>query len=169
MIFEIWSQFCINLAPFCENLEHKCKIKLKGAHSSESKRVSGGTLPPIGRRVLLTKHFDNSLSVYIFLEFEPQFGKSEKFNNQGMKENKTFRILFITKEQLKGRQALHRIFVKPQYKVCRGASILYFNASFSDVFSFSKLSQPPGQNQQMVLNSVVCHHPCPSRIASRLT
>ena len=86
-----------------------------------------------------------------------------------MKENKTFRIPFITKKQLKSRQALHRIFLKPQYKVYRGASILYCNASFSDVPSFSKMSQPPGQNQQIVLNSVVYHHPCPSRIASRLT
>ena len=42
-----------------------------------------------------------------------------------MKENKAFR-----KKQLKSRQALHRIFLKPQYKVYRGASILYFNTSF---------------------------------------
>ena len=66
-----------------------------------------GTLHPIGRMVLLTRHFDNSLSVYRFLQFEPQLGKSEKFNNQRMKENKAFRIPFITKKQLKGRQALH--------------------------------------------------------------
>ena len=85
-----------------------------------------------------------------------------------MKENKAFRIPFITKKQLKSRQALHRIFLKPQYKVYRGASILYFNASFSDVPSFSKISQPPGWNQQMVLNSAV-YHTCPSRLASRLT
>ena len=60
-----------------------------------------------------------------------------------MKENKAFRIPFITKKQLKGRQTLHRIFLKPQYKVYRGASILYCNASFSDVPSSSKMSQPP--------------------------
>ena len=84
-----------------------------------------------------------------------------------MKENKAFRIPFITKKQLKSRQALHRIFLKPQYKVYRGASILYFNGSLSDVFSFSKISQPPAKNQQMV-NSVV-YHPCPSRLASRPT
>ena len=65
----------------------------------------GGTLPPIGRRVLFTRNFGNSLSVYLFLEFEPYLGKSEKFSNQGMKENKAFRIPFITKKQLKGRQA----------------------------------------------------------------
>ena len=85
-----------------------------------------------------------------------------------MKENKAFRIPCITKKQLKNRQDLHRIFLKPQCKVYRGASILYFNASFSDVSCFSKMSQPPGQNQQMVLNSIV-YHPCPSRLASRLT
>ena len=88
--------------------------------------------------MLLTRHFDNSLSVYLFLELQPQLGKSEEFSNQGMKENKAFRIPFTTKKQLKSRQALHRIFLKPQYKVYRGAS------SFSDVLSFSKMSQPPG-------------------------
>ena len=61
-----------------------------------------------------------------------------------MKESKAFRIPFITKKQFKGRQALHRIFLKAQYKVYRGASILYCNAPFSDVPSFSKMSQPPG-------------------------
>ena len=120
--------------------------------------------------MLLTRHFDNSLSVYPFLKFDPQLGKSEKFNNQGMKENKAFRIPFIqNQKQLKGRQALHRILLKLQYKVCRGAAILYCNATFSDVPSFSKMFQPPGWNQQMVLNSVVYHHPCHSRIASMLT
>ena len=84
-----------------------------------------------------------------------------------MKEIKAFRIPFITKKQLKSRQALHRIFLKSQCKVYRGASILYFNASFSDVPSFSKMFQPPGENQQMVLNSIF-YHPCPSRLASRL-
>ena len=60
-----------------------------------------------------------------------------------MKENKAFRILFITKKQLKSRQGLHRMFLKPQYKVYRGVSILYFNTSFSDILSISKISQPP--------------------------
>ena len=142
-------------------LEHKCKAKLKGAHLRESKRISKGswgTLPSVGRRVLLTRHFDNSLSVYLFLEFEPQLGKSEKVNNQGMKEKKAFRIPFYNKKQ----------FLKPHYKIYIGASILYFNASFSDVPSFSKRSQPPGQNQQMVLNSAV-YQRCPSIIDSRPT
>ena len=60
-----------------------------------------------------------------------------------MKETKAFRILFITKKQLKRRQGSHRMFFKPQYKVHRGVSILYFNTSFSDVLSISKKSQPP--------------------------
>ena len=59
------------------------------------------------------------------------------------------------------------MFLKPQYKLYGGASILYFNTSFSDVLSFSKISQPPGKNQKMV-NSVV-YHTCPSTLASRLT
>ena len=101
------------------------------------------TLLPIGRRVLFTRHFDKSLSVYVFLEFEAELGKSEKFTNQGKKENKAFRIPFITKKQQKSRQALHRIFLKPECKVYRGAAILYCNTSFSVVPSFSKMSQPP--------------------------
>ena len=60
-----------------------------------------------------------------------------------MKENKALRILFITKKQLKSRQGSQRMFLKPQYKVYRGVSILYFNTSFSDVLSISKISQPP--------------------------
>ena len=60
-----------------------------------------------------------------------------------MKENKAFRILFITKKQLKSRQGLHRMFLKSQYKVYRGVSIIYFNTYFSDVLSISKISQPP--------------------------
>ena len=60
-----------------------------------------------------------------------------------MKENKAFRILFMTKKQLKSRQASDRMFLKPQYKVYRGASILYFNTSFSDALSFLKnISNP---------------------------
>ena len=128
-------------------LQHKRKAKLKKAHLRESKRVIedvGGTLPPIERRVILTRHFDNSLSVYLFPEFEPLLGKSEKFDNQGMKEVKAFRIPFIIKKQLKSIQALYRIFLKPQYKEYRGALILYFNTSFSDVPSFSKMYQPLG-------------------------
>ena len=80
----------------------------------------------------------------VYIEIEPKLGKSEKFNNQGRKENKAFRIPFITKNQLKSRQALHRIFLKLQYKVYKGLSILYLNASFSNVPFFSKMSQPSG-------------------------
>ena len=126
-----------------------------------------GGLYPDREGVLLSRHFDNSLSVYHFLKFEPQVGKSEKLNNQRIKENKAFRIPFIIKNQLKSSQALHRTFLKLQCEVQRGASILYFNASFSGVLSFSKISQLPGQNQQMV-NSVV-YPSCPPRLASRLT
>ena len=45
---------------------------------------------------LLHRHIDNSHNVYHISEFEPWLGKSEKFNIQGMKENRAFRI---TKKQ----------------------------------------------------------------------
>ena len=48
----------------------------------------------------------------------------------------------------KSREVLHGIFLKPQHKMYRGTSFLYLNAPFFDVTSFSKISQPPGQNQQ---------------------
>ena len=128
----------------------------------------GGTLYGQQGWVLLPRHFGSSHSVYLFLKFEPQLGKSEKLNNQGMKENRAFRILFITKKQLKSRQVLHRITLKPQYKVYRGASILYFNASFSDVPSFSKISQPLGQNQQMVNSAECCLPPLSFKISLKV-
>ena len=65
------------------------------------------------------------------------------------------------------RQALHIIFLKTQYKAYRRSSILYFNPLFSDVPSFSKISQPPSKNQHIVKS--VFYHPCPLRLASRLT
>ena len=39
-------------------------------------------------------------------------------------------FLLIPKENKKSRQVLHRIFLKLQYKMYRGASILYFNVPF---------------------------------------
>ena len=72
-----------------------------------------------------------------------------------------FRIPRITKKQLKSRQALHRIFLKLQYKVYRGTSILYCNASFSDVPSFSKMSQPQPllpQVMHIVFGVLPCAH-----------
>ena len=61
-----------------------------------------------------------------------------------MRENNSCYNSFYNQKQLKGRQALHRISLKPQYKVYGGASILYSNASFSDVPSFLEMSQRPG-------------------------
>ena len=56
---------------------------------SPSKGIEEGIaeFTPKWQGLLLPRHFDNSFSVYPFLEFEPQLGKSEKFNNQGMKVN----------------------------------------------------------------------------------
>ena len=69
MIFEILHHFVITY------LEHKCIAKLKGANLRESKRASKGqgdfSSDRGGGGVLLPKHFDNSLNVYLFLEIEP--------------------------------------------------------------------------------------------------
>ena len=47
--------------------------------------------------LLSSRHIRNSLSVYLFLNSEPQLGKSKEFNNQGLKVNRNFKcyILFL--------------------------------------------------------------------------
>ena len=83
-----------------------------------------------------------------------------------MNENKAFRIPFITKITKKQTAFCIEFSWNPNTKYTR-CLILYFNASFSDVPPFSKISQPPVWNQQ-IANSVV-YDPCPSRLTSRLT
>ena len=51
--------------------------------------------PPPPLLAPFSRHIDNNLSVYLFLEFEQQLGKSKEFNNQGMNENRAFRSYFF--------------------------------------------------------------------------
>ena len=46
--------------------------------------------------------------LYLFLQFE--LGNSQEINNQEMKENRAFTVLFIIKIQEKGKQTLHELF-----------------------------------------------------------
>ena len=48
-------------------------------------------------KLLSSRKIRNSLSVYFFLNSEPQLGKSKEFNNQGLKVNRNFKcyILFL--------------------------------------------------------------------------
>ena len=78
-----------------------------------------------------------------------------------MKENKAFRIPFITKKQLKSRQTLHIIFLKPQCKVQSIQSILFWCSLFIKNISTPRLEPKNGKQY--------CYHPCTSRLASRLT
>ena len=89
--------------------------------------------------LLLPRYIDNKLSVHLFHKFEIQLRISEEFKLLELSE------FFLLQ---KNRQVLHRIFLKPQYKMQKSASVLCFNASFFDVPSFSKISQPTGQSQQ---------------------
>ena len=99
---------------------------------------SGGVFTP-DIRVLLPRHFYNSLSVCLFLEFELQLGKSEKLNNQEMKGNRDFRILFIPKKTIKNQTDFAWNFLEiPIQSVQHLCTLfLYFNTPF---FSFSKIS-----------------------------
>ena len=58
-----------------------------------------------------------------------------------MKE-KDFRIPFITKKQLKSRQALHIILLRPQYKVYGGASTSILTHPFLMFPLFQKCLNP---------------------------
>ena len=143
---------------------------IKGVRLRKSKRESkegggggGGFTPDI--RVLLPRHFYNSLSVCLFLEFELQLGKSEKLNNQEMKGTRDVRILFIPKKQLTIRQTLHGIFLKSQYKVC-STSAPYSSISTHSFSLFQKYLNLHVRTNKMV-NSVV-YQLCPSRFASRV-
>ena len=90
------------------------------------------------RVLFLLRNIDNSLIVYLFLEFKPQLGKSEKFNNQAMKENRTFRILFIVKKQTGFAWNFIRRYLDPLFQ---GNFFLMFPL-------FQKNLNPPSQNQQ---------------------
>ena len=81
-----------------------------------------------------------------------------------MKENGSFRILVITKKELKNRQALYRIFLKAH-------DTKYTEVPQSSISMHPFLMFPLFQkylNPQQMVNSVV-YHPCPSRVAPRIT
>ena len=62
---------------------------------------------------------------------------------------------------------MNGIFLKPQYKVYREPSIFYFNTSFFDVLSLSKIFQFLGLNQQ--IDKQCCLPPFSLKISLRDT
>ena len=88
---------------------------MKGSPSKgiEEGVEEGGDFAP-NKGVILPRHIDDSLKMFLFLEFEPQLGKSE---------NRAFKVLFTTKKQT---AFAWNCLEKPQYKSHRGVSILYF-------------------------------------------
>ena len=59
-----------------------------------------------------------------------------------MKENKAFRIPFITKKQLKRKQALHRTFLKSQHKYAEVPQSSISTHSFLVFPRFQKYLKP---------------------------
>ena len=82
--------------------------------------------------------------MYLFLEFEPQLGKSEEFNNQGMKENIAFRILLLTKKNKKADRFCKELSLNPNTKCTEVPQSSISTHPFFDVPSFSKISHLPG-------------------------
>ena len=93
-----------------------------------------------------SRHIGNSLSVYLFLEFEPQLDKSEEFSNHWMKKIELLEAIpFLSPKKNQAGFAWN--FLETPIQVCRGASILYFNTLFFFFFvnpCFLRMSQPPG-------------------------
>ena len=82
-------------------------------------------------KLLSSRHIRNSLSVYLFVNSEPQLGKSKEFNNQGLKVNRNFKcyILFLPSKKItKNRQALHQIIR------ASSLSIIFVEFSFKPVY-----------------------------------
>ena len=78
---------------------------------------------------LSSRHIRNSLSVYLFLNSQPQLGKSKEFNNQGLKiEILNVIFLFCRQTTIKNRQALHEI-IRPS-----SLSIIFTELSFKPVY-----------------------------------
>ena len=77
------------------------------------------------------RNFNNSLSVYLFLEFEPELSKSEEFNNLGVTEDRAFRILLITKNSTKSDRICLEFYWNRNTK-CRG--VLHSSISVFSLF-----------------------------------
>ena len=79
---------------------------------------------------LLQTH-SNSLSVYIFLNSQPQPGKSKEFNNQGLEVNRNFKgyfLFFYHQKTIKNRQGMHEIIW------ALSLSIIFVEFSFKPVY-----------------------------------
>ena len=61
-----------------------------------------------------SRHMNNSLGVYLFLNSELKLGKSKIFNTQRMKvQVKRVFVFFLTKNKQTNKQTLHDIFFNP--------------------------------------------------------
>ena len=110
---------------------------------------------------------NTSPSLYLFLEFEPYLGKSEESNNQEVKENRAFRILFITKKAIKKQRGFAWNFLEtPIQSEQRCLSPLFQRTLFLMLLLFRKYPNPQARTNKMV-NGVV-YHPCLSRLASTI-
>ena len=83
-------------------------------------------MPPTSR------HINNILKVYLFLDSEPQLGKSKELNNQGMiaEAKRVFKSHSFTKNTRK-RDRLCLKFFSKTIQLCRGVSIPYLKINVS--------------------------------------
>ena len=102
--FDDETHFTVNLHNFLQLLAlARNPFSPKWAISPRSPQVE--QLP----KLLSSRHIRSSFSVYLFLNSEPQVGKSKEFNNQGLIVSRNFKyyIVFLPSKTIKNRQALH--------------------------------------------------------------
>ena len=102
-----------------------------------------------GKSIFKTPHSSKQInnSVYLFLDPEPQLGKSEELKNQRMKKIELLEAIFFlsttTKKIIKEQTVSRLNFLETPLQVCRSLSNLYFNSHFFCYLHFSKDTSNP--------------------------
>ena len=101
--------------------------------------------------ICVSRHISNSLSAYLFLNFELQLGKSKEFNNEEMEAQvkrafKSFYFLPL-KETIKKQTSSAWSFLQQPMQLCSGGSIPHFeiNAPLLRISQTSRQDQENGK------------------------
>ena len=95
--------------------------------------------------------------MYFFLNSEPQLSRLKEFNNQRMRWRRAFRsYFFVTKKTIKKQTCSELNFLETPVQVSRGASTLYFNASFfCNLLLLKNISNPRSRSTKWEINIVL--------------
>ena len=113
--------------------------------------------------MLFPRHIGNSLNVYLFLELDPQLGKSEEFSNQVMKKKQSiYNSFYYQNKQKKKQSGFAWNFLETSMQSAQRCCNPLFQCIHFLMFSlFQKYF-----NSQ-VRTSIV-YYPCSSRLVSKI-